>query len=341
MIELRRRQRKRSRALIPQFRRPSLAAGSLLRGDDFGQAQGNDGSRAETEEPVEYLALPSDSVAAVLLLQRRVAQGAQNLGVPVGVAFVHHVYSIVRHRSSVDRELEEARIRGVLRMFQGGAGMAGDKVVVLEGAYRKYVAQLAQKLRNEDRLSDSQVVTRFLERVVPLFTGLSISTDDLGRLFAKATIEIEEELPDSKRLRMASEHHTRRSPALMLTEQGLLARRVDMVNIESYWLTLPSLGRFVGLVNTCRLLLVRLIARRKNAEMLKRDLFQKVQGDLRMSSGAVRVLRKSCETLGLEFHVDDTVYAGLLSSQETGMGPLLKLTPNAVSILQKTKKEKK
>ncbi|GBG26525.1 Serine/threonine-protein kinase 19 [Hondaea fermentalgiana] len=306
----------------------------------------------------------SDAVAAARLLMRRHRQELSL--VPIPVAFVHHVYGVVAHRSAVDQEIQEARQSGELRMYFINSGKA-DRLVSLEADYRALVSRLADDLQASNKLSEAMALRRFRDRVLPRCTALSISDEELTRLLAsnptKPARQREERASEAAiraddQAAAAPQGLLRKSPRTILCEAELLVRRVDVFEANSYWITMPGLGRLVKPMKRGRKALVETFDKKKNKEMLERDIFQLVSMQRRkrkrrrtdrdygrdLDAGTAgpgaaagvsmqtTKLAKATEALGLEFHIKDAVQAGLLQTVPTGMGMLLKLTPLATEV---------
>jgi len=133
---------------------------------------------------------------------------------------------------------------------------------------------------------------------------------------------------------------------------------VDVFQANSYWFTLPGLGEAVGLLKTARREIVATIKRRRNNEMLQRELVLQAIGpgknSKRRKTGSARApggqrrkpgasifgepkpqqpagggdkLAQAVQRMGVEYHIMDAVQSGTVLAIPTGMGPLLKL-PN-------------
>lgn len=310
----------------------------------------------------------SDAVAGMRVVMRRY-EATLNV-MPIPAAFVHHIYGVVEHRSSVDQELQAARQEGVVRMFYVNSGKS-DRIVTLESDYRSLVSKLADDLQARNCLSEAMTLRRFRDRVLPRCRELSISANDLLRLLASDpqrqndhAVEEHETFYASEAAARATaralEGNSRKSPRTILCEAELLVRRIDVFEANSYWITLPGLGGVVKPIKRGRKAIIEAIERKKNKEILERDLYSMVdmqrhrrtkrsrghvgQQDRDFDAGAegagaatgasaqTAKLVKATETLGLEFHIMDAIQVGLVQSIRTGMGILLKLTSLATDV---------
>jgi len=274
----------------------------------------------ESEEDVEdtllALGAPSDTFAGVLLLLQRYrerCQLAQTAAVlrrreleppsrrtqtearevikgclDVPVTFSHHLYGVVKHRSSVDRELQQCCKDKQVRLLHVSTGLS-DKAVVLEKDFRSLANRIADSLEilgkgSSSNSNDSstpkgktkaraalfrescKIVKLFVANVLPHCRDLSISSADLRQLLFSSSLQSKEEF---NRISFASGH---KRPEAILCEQNLLIRRTDDFEADCYWFTIPRLGELVAVIKDARKLLVATIKRRRNHEFLQRDM---------------------------------------------------------------------
>ncbi len=276
------------------------------------------------------------------------------------VVFSHHVYSVVRHRSTVDLELHDACAGPSrrLRQLYTSAG-PGCRAVVDEGEYRALARGLCAG-------ADAEVVSRFIELVLPATGELSISSKQLRDLLhGHGRSAAAEELGGAggglARARAAAAAAAPLlHPELALCRAGLLIRRVDVFDANSYWFTVPRLGDCVHVLLEGRKHVLAAVKRRRNAEMLERDLRATVAeagvdgagagagvgarkgkskapaprdalarlaglGAADSAALSLQALARATSLMGIDYHIMDCVESGALRSTVTGLGPLLKL----------------
>ncbi|XP_078502018.1 winged helix repair factor 1 isoform X2 [Lissotriton helveticus] len=127
------------------------------------------------------------------------------------VVMKHQIYSLVKDRTAVDRQLSDMKEQGEIRMFQQGFDTDVFGVVFTEDYVSRVRAAAVGK-------AGSTTVHKFLEKVLPSCHDISFSKE-----------------------KMLSQHGFHDSEISQLVHAGVLTVR----DAGSWWLAIPNAGRFV------------------------------------------------------------------------------------------------
>lgn len=119
--------------------------------------------------------VPNDVHAAMLNILSVIPMEAWNPAIPK-LILQHQIYTIVQNRTVADQQLEELRMRGVVRIFRLGissVGMREDVAVMLTTDYVSHV-------RKSMEIIDDNLAERFLEVVVGIDSDCSSASGDRG-----------------------------------------------------------------------------------------------------------------------------------------------------------------
>lgn len=126
--------------------------------------------------------IPSDTYAAIMLLQKRYGKFMKN-SVVIPLILVHQIYSILPDRTMVDSELEECRKNQKVRLLK--LSISNCTLVALEEDFRKYILQYTRNLdevgKSDQRLAKH--VKLFHDSVLEKCSDVIISKKGLFKLY--------------------------------------------------------------------------------------------------------------------------------------------------------------
>lgn len=185
-----------------------------------------------TDVPKDLLL--SDSEAALLLLTKDFPVEKFSNGVPP-IVFVHQLYSIVKCKTAVDREIDELQACNKVRLFKLGAADSSLAVVFTEDL-KKFVATETQF---------SNVIKKFFDIVLNEIRDVSIEKNILRKRFHLSEHDVSE-----------------------LVNAGLLAVRTA----SGYWFSVPSVGPFMKSYLKGRKAVLASVRKAKYSEILLSEL---------------------------------------------------------------------
>ncbi|EFJ20354.1 hypothetical protein SELMODRAFT_418188 [Selaginella moellendorffii] len=198
------------------------------------------------------------------------------------------LYSSVKDRTTVDKELEALKQQQVVRMFKLNSGRDDFAVMLLED----YVSQIdAAKQRMESKhSSDTTIVFDWFQNyVLGSSPDLSISNSHLVSLLSRGGKTTDKQIS-------------------VLINAGFLVRQ--MSDSEDYWFSIPGIGWAMKNLTQGRKEVTQLLRKRQSKEAL-------------LSVLEKRKLRSS--SLGMRFHLRDLLGSSVLVSVETTSGALIRL----------------
>lgn len=180
--------------------------------------------------------LPTDTKSVLTLLRSQFPVEKFKSELPP-IVMKHQIYAFVSNRTEVDKQLNEMRSRGEIRLFK----MAGqdEQAVVFLDDYKKYVAKKSK---------NNSTVEHFITQVVSSCPDISYSRDVLLKQYLLKEENISE-----------------------LVQNGILTTR----DIGCYWLSIPQVGDFVRTFLLGRKTVLQCIRRTKYKEILQHDLEQR------------------------------------------------------------------
>lgn len=119
--------------------------------------------------------IPSDTLAAVWLLHKQY-YNESNLSTQVPLVLAHQLYSIIDDRTVVDRELDEARLKGQIRLLK--LTTSNSSVIVFEKDYKECLMNSAEGLAGEKErkpLITLMTAKTFHDRILSTTRDVSIS----------------------------------------------------------------------------------------------------------------------------------------------------------------------
>jgi len=180
------------------------------------------------------VAIPSNTESALILLRSYfpVEKFAERLP---AIILKHQLYSLIKNKTLVDKELNDLRLNGSIRFFHLGAE-ADDICIVFNEDFKIHTDKIA---------IENAVVAKFLVTLLNNYSDLSISKEAL----LKDYISKEEDITE-------------------LMKVGLLTVR----DIGSWWHSIPRAGEFMKSYIRGRKAIILMIKKSKYSEILQKEL---------------------------------------------------------------------
>lgn len=198
------------------------------------------------------------------------------------------LYSSVKDRTQVDRDLETLKKDKVLRVFKLSTGQ-DDHAIMFMDDYLKQMAFTAKRSRGNNQVG-SEVFDWFERYVVHSKLDVSIDHLELCSLLSHGGA-------------VTDKHIT------LLMNAGLLTRQ--LIDPNMYWFAIPSIGPILKGLSQGRKEILSLLSRRKYKEMPLSSL-EKTR--LRLSS------------LDVRFHLRDLIGSGHIKTVQTPTGLLARIS---------------
>jgi serine/threonine-protein kinase 19 len=199
------------------------------------------------------------------------------------------LYSSVRDRTLVDRELEVLRQQQVVRTFKLSTGQ-DDYAIMFMADYLSQIEAAKKRLDlKESLLRELEVFDWFVAQVIPSCLDVGISHSHLLSLLSQGG-------------------SVKDSHVSLLMNAGLLVRQ--LVDETAYWFSIPNVGFLLKSISSGRKELLSFLSRRRYKEMLQAPLER-------------HALRYS--QLGLRFHLRDLLGLGQLHVVPSPSGPLIRV----------------
>ncbi|XP_042196922.1 serine/threonine-protein kinase 19 [Callorhinchus milii] len=186
---------------------------------------------------LEFEDMPNDTKTGLLFLVRLFPRKLFDDCLPP-IVLKHQLYSIVKDKTTVDRQLNELKDLGVIRMFNLGFDTDVFGIVFSEDYKSKVLAATATK-------ESSATVQRFLETVLTSCTDIGFNQEKMLKEFSFQDQEITQ-----------------------LVNAGVFTVR----DVGSWWLSIPGAGRFVKYFVKGRKAVLNMIRKSKYKEVLQSDL---------------------------------------------------------------------
>ncbi|KAK9830141.1 hypothetical protein WJX72_009964 [[Myrmecia] bisecta] len=271
---------------------PAYVSPSHLQGEPMASPPEETGNLPADLDDWDAADVPNDTMVALQLLRAQFPAKAT----VEPVMLRSQLYTLVKDRTSVDRQLDELRQSGAVRMFKLPATV-DEYAFMFAADYMAMVGRARQEL--QDRSSSEgmlAVLEWFVQRVLPRCTTINISHGDLLRL-----------LTSDKRGRRLHDTVTGDHVGLLLN-CGLLTKHVK--EADTFWFAVPQIGRVVTSLVRGRKEILGMLSRKRYPEVFVKDLEK-------------RKLQYSI--LDPRFHIRDLVGSGALAQMETTSGLLLRL----------------
>ncbi|KAJ3670606.1 hypothetical protein LUZ60_008032 [Juncus effusus] len=198
------------------------------------------------------------------------------------------LYSSVKDRTQVDRDLESLKKDKTVRVFKLNTGNDDHAIMFIED----YVIQMENSVKRLD-VKDKElarVFEWFKEHVIGSKTGVSIDHSELCCLLSNGG-------------KLTDKHVT------LLINAGLLIHQ--LIDHNSYWFTIPNIGSVLKGLTQGRKEILSLINHTKYKEIMLTNLEKK---------------RLRFSPLDIRFHIRDLIGSGLLKTVQSPMGLLVRLS---------------
>ncbi|KAH7836800.1 hypothetical protein Vadar_005842 [Vaccinium darrowii] len=197
------------------------------------------------------------------------------------------LYSSIKDRTQVDRELELLRRERVLRVFKLNTGQ-DDHAIVFMDDYLNQIKRAVTRMQAKKQ-DDLVVFEWFKTHVLDSKLETSIGHDELCAL-------------------LSSGGNVKDQHISLLISAGLLTRQLIDPNL--YWFAIPNIGSLLKSLSQGRKELLSFLNRRKYKEMMMASLEKK---NLRLSP------------LDMRFHLRDLIGSGHLKTVETPSGLVVRV----------------
>ncbi|OAY67416.1 Serine/threonine-protein kinase 19 [Ananas comosus] len=197
------------------------------------------------------------------------------------------LYSSVKDRTQVDRDLESLKKEKVLRVFKLSTGQDDHAIMFMED-YLKQMASSVKRFEKEKQ-HDLEVFEWFKTHVMESKLDVCIAHQELCSLLSHGG-------------EVTDRHVT------LLISAGLLTRQ--LIDPNMYWFAIPNIGSILKGLSQGRKELLSLLNRRKYKEMPLAPLEKK---RLRLSP------------LDMRFHLRDLIGSGHLKSLQTPAGIIVRV----------------
>ncbi|KAI5073509.1 hypothetical protein GOP47_0011522 [Adiantum capillus-veneris] len=234
---------------------------------------------------IEDWIIPSDTEVALRMMQEQFPK-IDKVSVPPFV-LLSQLYSTVKDRTFVDRELEVMKQQRLVRVFKLSTGQDDFAIMF----FHDYIAQVnAAKSRLEGKhpQKDLIIFDWYINHILPIHNDVGITYMHLESLLYRVGQSLHE------------------NHISLLIKAGFLVRQ--LAEDKSYWLAIPNIGFLLKNLTQGRKELLSLLSRRQYKEMLMSLLEKK---KLRMSQ------------LGMQFHIRDLIGSGQLCLSRTPAGWLV------------------
>ncbi|XP_012085301.1 serine/threonine-protein kinase 19 [Jatropha curcas] len=198
------------------------------------------------------------------------------------------LYSCVKDRTQVDRELESLRREKLLRVFKLNTGQDDHAIMFLDD-YMSQIERVVKRMK-EKKQSGLEVFEWFRTHVIDVKLEPSIDHQELCGLLSHGGKLKDEQIS-------------------LLINAGLLTRQ--LIDPNMYWFAVPNIGSVLKGLSQGRKELLSLLNRRRYKEMMLANLEKK---RLRLS------------TLDIRFHLRDLIGSGHLKTVNTPTGLIVRVS---------------
>eukprot|EP01114_Cavostelium_apophysatum_P023228 TRINITY_DN8691_c0_g1_i2.p1 TRINITY_DN8691_c0_g1~~TRINITY_DN8691_c0_g1_i2.p1 ORF type:complete len:340 (-),score=53.78 TRINITY_DN8691_c0_g1_i2:710-1729(-) len=230
--------------------------------------------------------------------QRKKAGKLKPVTIPP-VALLSQIYSVVKNRTVVDKELDAMKRANELRVFKLLTGKS-DFGIMATVDYVEALMSAKENAAQKSPNADLHIFDVFAKRLLPNYFDVSISKDRLQAVLypIQATKATDEEAKET----LSEDNIT------LLVNSGFLLQR----EVNVYWLSIPHAGALLKMLVAGRKEIVSMLKRQKWKELLASEMETK---NLRYSS------------LGVPFHLKDLIGQGVIETVSTTAGNLYRLAP--------------
>ncbi|XP_048561190.1 serine/threonine-protein kinase 19 isoform X1 [Triticum urartu] len=255
--------------------------------DDATSSQG----RTENSTSLEDNLIFSDTLIALQLMRTQFPKLEKVVTQPF--ILQSQLYSSVKDRTQVDRDLESLKKDRVLRVFKLNTGQ-DDHAIMFMDDYLKQMESAVRRSKGKNQ-DCSEVFEWFEKYVLP--SKLDVSIDHLELVsFSHCSL-------------LSNGGDARDKHITLLMNAGLLTRQ--LIDPNMYWFSIPSIGPILKGLTQGRKEVLSLLNRRKYKEMLLSSL-EKTR--LRLSP------------LDVRFHLRDLIGSGQIKTVQTATGLLARVS---------------
>lgn len=198
----------------------------------------------DAREDVPISALPSDTKACLLYFRSQFSYEKFNHRLPP-IFLKHQIYSIIRNRTIADRQVNDMRDSGEIRVFQIGANVTDLSIIFTED-FKSHVERTT--LHECTNKQFRYTINKFFDSIMKDFHDVSISKENLVDQFGFKDPEITN-----------------------LVKASLLTVR----DVGTWWLSFPNAGMFVKSFVGGRKYILGMIRKTKHKEILQKHLEKK------------------------------------------------------------------
>nr|POF16956.1 isoform 3 of serine/threonine-protein kinase 19 [Quercus suber] len=196
------------------------------------------------------------------------------------------LYSSVKDRTQVDRELESLRREKVVRIFKLNTGQDDHAIMFLDD----YLNQMENVVKRLEEKEGDQVFKWFRTHVIDSKLEPSIEHQELYTLLSLGG--------------MVKDGHIS-----LLINAGLLTRQ--LIDPNMYWFAIPNIGSVLKGLSQGRKEVLSFLNRRRYKEMMLASMEKK---------------RLRFSPLDMRFHLRDLIGSGHLKTVQTSTGLLLRVS---------------
>ncbi|KAL2470551.1 Serine-threonine protein kinase 19 [Abeliophyllum distichum] len=197
------------------------------------------------------------------------------------------LYSSIKDRTQVDRELESLRRDRVLRIFKLNTGQ-DDHAVMFMDDYLNQIEHVVKRMKVKTR-DDLMVFEWFKTHVIHSKLDTSISHQELCSLLSLGGTVKEEHIS-------------------LLINAGIIIRQ--LIDQNMYWFAIPNIGSVLKGLSQGRKEVLSILSRRKYKEMMLAPLEKK---------------RLRFSPLDMRFHLRDLIGSGHLKTVQTPSGLIVRV----------------
>eukprot|EP01083_Nonionella_stella_P039079 106256_1 len=234
-------------------------------------------------EDVDFdsMSIPSDTYMGLQLLRQDFPLHGQMMP----VLLLHQLYTIVKDRTEVDREIDSMKRRNEIRLFRLFSTGTEDYAAVFTEDYLDFIKGIRENVDSDKQ----QVLDSLVNKLLPQHCDIGISKVSLGEIVHSGSMRLSKE-----------------DCVTFLAQCGLFVVR----DATGLWFSIPNISPLVHGIQNGRKEIQTMIRRKRYKEILQTELVKK---PLRTSN------------LGIHYHMRDMIGAGLLQETKTTCGPLLRL----------------
>eukprot|EP00250_Pteridium_aquilinum_P004395 c14607_g1_i1 orf=74-955(+) len=236
----------------------------------------------------EDWSIPSDTAIALRMMHAQFPE-IDKVSVPPFV-LLSQLYSSVKDRTLVDRELEVMKQQNAVRIFKLSTGQDDFAVMFLDD-YLAQINTVKRRFEGKHTQSDLIIFDWYINHILPIHIDVGITHIHLESLLSRMGQGVQE------------------NHISLLIKAGLLVRQ--LADDKAYWFAIPNIGFLLKSLAQGRKELLSLLNRRQYKEILLSVLEKK---KLRMSQ------------LGMRFHIRDLLGSGHLCLSHTPTGLLVRIS---------------